>query len=236
MSDEVGVTAGAFARLAQELHGEHGVTETVEAVVRFALQVIGCESAGVLLTGSNRSLWTVTVTDPMIELVDQLQLASGTGPAFSIVAKGHDSLVVADSLAEKRWAAWSTGIAELGLRSALVVGLGRPGAMLGVLQLFDLGPYAFGPEDQRIASVLARHASIAVASALREASLWREAADRKQLGQAQGILMERFGIDAPRAAEILRLYSDENHVQLRDVAHQLSRRRRTPESRGGTVA
>jgi hypothetical protein len=51
MSDEVGATAEAFARLALELHGEHGVTKTAEAVLQFALTAVdrggGCSAGGV---------------------------------------------------------------------------------------------------------------------------------------------------------------------------------------------
>lgn len=227
MSDEVGTTAEAFARLALELHGEHGVTETAEAVVRFALNVVGCGCAGLILTSGGVPFQTAAVTDPVIELSDQLQLASGTGPALSLVAEGHDLLVVPDSLAEKRWPAWSTGLAELGLRSALMVRLGVRDRTFGVLQLFDPQPDAFGREDEEIAEVLGRHASIAVASAEQEASLWREADARKQVGQAQGILMERYGVDAQQAFGILRRYSQENNVKLREIADQLTRDRRT---------
>lgn len=230
MSDEVGATAEAFARLALDLHGERGVTETAAAVVRFALTAVGCGCAGLILTSGGGPLHTAAVTDPLIELSDQLQLDCGTGPALSVVAEDVDLLVVSDSLAEKRWPAWSTGLAELGLRSALLVRLGVREQTYGVLQLFDRQPDAFGREDEEVAEVLARHASIAVASAEQEASLWREADARKQVGQAQGILMERYGIDAQQAFGMLRQYSQENNVKLREIADQLTRDRRAPVS------
>jgi transcriptional regulator with GAF, ATPase, and Fis domain len=235
VSDEVGATAEAFARLALELHGERGVTETAEAVVRFALTVVGCGCAGLIVT-SGGPFQTAAVTHPLIELSDQLQLDSGTGPAFSVIADGHDLLVVSDSSAEQRWPAWSTGLAELGLRSALLVRLGVRDQTFGVLQLFDRRPDAFGREDEEVAEVLARHASIAVASAQQEASLWREADARKQVGQAQGILMERYGIDAQQAFGMLRQYSQENNTKLREIADQLTRDRRAPVSKQGGLS
>lgn len=226
MSDEVGGSAEAFARLALELHGEHGVTETVEAVVQFALTAVGCGCAGLILTSGDGSFQTAATTDPLIELSDQLQLDSGTGPAFAVVAEGHELLVVPDSLAEKRWPAWSTGLTELGLRSALFVRLGVRDRTIGVLQLFDRRADAFEKEDEEVAEVLARHASIAVESAQQEASLWREADARKQVGQAQGMLMERYGIDAQQAFGMLRQYSQENNVKLLEIAGRLTRDQR----------
>lgn len=222
MSDDNGATAEVFARLALELHGEHGVTETVTAVVQFAVTALGCTSAGLCLVDGGGVLRTASVTDPV--LADRLQLDSP--PALTMVAEGHDLVMVADSLHETRWAAWSTGMAELGLRSALLVRLGVRDRTYGVLQLFDRRPDAFGREDAEVADVLARHASIAVASAQHEASLWQKVDARKQVGQAQGILMERFGIDADQAFGILRRYSQESNLKLREVAVQLTTNRR----------
>jgi GAF domain-containing protein len=230
MSDENAATAEVFARLALELHGEHGVTETVTAVAQFAATALGCPYAGIALIGSGGTVSTAAVTDPLIELLDQLQLDSGSGPALSMVAEGHELLVVSDCLDETRWPAWSTGLAELGLRSALLVRLGVRDETSGVLQLFDRRPQAFSREDEEVAEVLARHASIAVATAQEEASLWQQVDARKQVGQAQGILMERFGIDADQAFGILRRYSQEQNLKLREVAAQLTIGRRSEAS------
>ena len=49
-----------------------------------------------------------------------------------------------------------------------------------------------------------------------------EAVDaRKLVGQAMGNLMERFDLDADRAFTVLRRYSQDSNVKLRDVAQQL---------------
>jgi GAF domain-containing protein len=221
-------TAEAFARLAQELHGEHGVTETVEAVLQFALGAVGCGYAGLVLAGGSGMLRTAAATDPLIELSDQLQLDTGVGPAYAMIADGAEFLLVPDSCQELRWPAWSTGIAQLGLRSVLTVRLAVNGGMLGVLQLFDRRPHAFQPADEEVAHVLARHASVAVASAQDQASLWQAADAHKLVGQAQGILMERLGIDGRQAFGVLRRYSQEHSVRLHEVALLLTETRSLP--------
>jgi AmiR/NasT family two-component response regulator len=54
---------------------------------------------------------------------------------------------------------------------------------------------------------------------------------RKLIGQAQGILMERFHLDDTRAFEVLRRYSQDNNIKLRDVAQTIVDTRRLPAPR-----
>ena len=51
---------------------------------------------------------------------------------------------------------------------------------------------------------------------------------RKLVGQAMGILMERFDLDSDRAFAVLRRYSQDNNLKLRDVAERLIETRCLP--------
>ena len=228
VSNETEEVAAAFARLATELHERPGVEQTVEAVLQFALQAVDCTHAGVVLVRRGGLSGTAAVTDPIVEQADQLQVEHGAGPAVTAVADGANSLYVPDTSIDQRWPAWSPKAAALGLRSVLALRLHANGITLGVLELFHTEPAAFDIDDEAVAHILARHASIAVAVAREEASL-RQAIDaRKLVGQAQGILMERFSVDADRAFAILRRYSQDNNVKLRDVAQRLTETRELP--------
>ena len=48
------------------------------------------------------------------------------------------------------------------------------------------------------------------------------------IGQAQGILMERYTIDPEQAFNVLRRVSQDNNIKLIRVADELVRTRRTP--------
>ena len=61
-----------------------------------------------------------------------------------------------------------------------------------------------------------------------EQGLQEALSSRTLIGQAEGILMERFGIDGERAFEVLRRYSQDFNVKLRDVAAQTVSSRRLP--------
>ena len=78
--------------------------------------------------------------------------------------------------------------------------------------------------------MIARHASVALAAS-RDLEGLRKAVDaRKLIGIAMGLLMERYGIDADRAFDVLRRYSQQHNVKLRDVARLVVDQRGLPQA------
>lgn len=227
MGDDSAKVAEVFAKLALELHAEPSIEETVDAVLQFALQAVSCTHAGVVLSHRGGRLETVAVTDPLVEQSDRLQLECDEGPTIDALAQ-RDTVLVPDTAGDLRWPDWAPKVAALGVRSVLTVRLAASGSKLGVLQLFNTEPYAFEPDDDAVAHILARHASVALANARQEASLWHAIDARKLVGQAQGILMERFDIDSDQAFAVLRRYSQDHNIKLRDVAQRLIDTRKLP--------
>ena len=83
---------------------------------------------------------------------------------------------------------------------------------------------ASGPLDARdrdAAEEIALHARIALAAWDTAEELERGLASRTLIGQAQGILMERFSLDAERAFQVLRRYSQDGNVKLVEVARRV---------------
>ncbi|MGQ1797367.1 ANTAR domain-containing protein [Kocuria oceani] len=69
---------------------------------------------------------------------------------------------------------------------------------------------------------MASHAAVAFADAQRIQHLHEALATRNLIGQAKGILMERFKIAAPQAFLVLATASSRTNLKLRDVAEQLT--------------
>ena len=116
---------------------------------------------------------------------------------------------------DERWPRWQTAAANAGIGSALHVPMRASDRKTGVLSLYNSEPKAFTVDDEAIAHILARHASVAVATARQEAMA--QAVDaRKLVGQAMGILMERFDIDGDQAFAVLRRYSQDTNTKLRE--------------------
>ncbi|WP_238164537.1 GAF and ANTAR domain-containing protein [Kribbella pittospori] len=209
-----------------ELHESGGVGETVDAVVQFALQALNCSYAGVALAVRGRPE-VPAATDPMVAEIYRWQMTAGTGPLVEVM-QGRASLLVRDTATDQRWPEWAAKVRSLGVRSVLDVPLATTASIVGVLGLYSVEPDAFGTDDEAIARILARHASVAVATARNEATMDQAVDARKLVGQAMGILMERYGVDGDRAFAILRRYSQDTNTKLRDVAQQLIDTRRLP--------
>lgn len=91
--------------------------------------------------------------------------------------------------------------------------------------MFAFSPNAFGPEEEAAGEVLATHAALALTAARTEEQLRSAVASRDAIGQAKGMLMERFDIDAMRAFELLTKLSQETNTRLSVIAQQVIDRR-----------
>jgi GAF domain-containing protein len=223
-------TTAAFARLAVDMYDAEGVEETVEAVVEFALKALECSFAGVALYTRGGQPEIPAVTDPLVAEICQFQLDHHDGPLMESMRE-RATVLVRDTNTETRWPGWAGKVAALGVRSLLDVPLMLGDAAsptVGVLSLYSQNPDGFDADDEAIAHILARHASVALATARHEETMSAAVDARKLVGQAMGILMERYAIDGDRAFEILRRYSQDTNTKLRDVAHQLIDTRKLP--------
>ncbi|MGW6278391.1 GAF and ANTAR domain-containing protein [Kribbella sp. NPDC055071] len=224
-----GDAAERFAQLALDLHDSAGMEETVQAVVQFALQALDCSHAGVALIVNGKRLEIPAVTDPVVAEIYAFQVG-GTGP-LAVSMHEHSTVLIRDTKIDDRWPEWATKVLELGVRSVLDVPLTTAAGTVGVLGLYSIRPDAFGPDEEAIAHILARHASVAVASARQEDNLAQAVDARKLVGQAMGILMERYHLDGDQAFAVLRRYSQGTNTKLRDVAVQLIETRKLPADR-----
>ena len=223
-------SADSFARLAIEMHEAPGVEETIDAVVQFALQALSCTYAGVALYARGSRPEVAAVTDPVVADVYDLQLSSQTGPLVTALQE-KTTVLIRDTTTDDRWPEWAAKVAALGVRSVLDVPLVTGGGAhqtVGVLGLYSPAADAFDADDEAIAHILARHASVAVASARHEETMAQAVDARKLVGQAMGILMERFDVDGDRAFAILKRYSQDTNTKLRDVAQHLIDTRKLP--------
>lgn len=228
MSESRDSVAEEFARLAVALHDETDVAESVEMVLAFALKATGADHAGVVFLRGRNQLETAAATDPVVARIDALQMELGEGPDVSVL-EDRLSVIVSDTRTDGRWPRWAAQVSEIGIRSLLSVRMYTSESVIGTLNVYSRRADAFEVDDQDVAHILARHAAVAFASAQKLDHLWQAVDARKRIGQAQGILMERFGLDPDQAFAVLRRYSQDNNLKLRKVADILVETRVLPE-------
>jgi GAF domain-containing protein len=220
--------AEEFARLAVELHEQSGVTETVDVVLEYAQRAVGADTSSVMLLQDRRTIEIAGATDQVAVRADELQLECDEGPCLDAAIE-VDSFRIGDTLDDPRWPTWGKRVGrELNIRAVLSIRLNTPSARIGALNLYSFRPGGFDADDDAVAHLLAPHASVALAATRTEANLWQAIDARKLIGQAQGILMERFDLDADQAFAVLRRYSQDHNVKLREVAQRLIETRRLP--------
>lgn len=227
MSPEL--NAREFADLAEATHAKPDPTETAEQVVAFARHQLDADWAGITLIASGGRLTTLAPSDPLVETVDRLQYDLDEGTCRDSSWHGQ-TLTAVDLGSDPRWPRWGPQVAALGINSALAAELATDTRRIGSINLYWGRRRNISADDAAYAHIFARHAALALRTSLNEANLHVALDTRKLIGAAQGILMERHGLDLDQAFQVLRRYSQDNNLKLRAVAEQLVATRKLPDS------
>lgn len=222
--------AQEFADLAQSLTNAGTVQQTADQVVEQALIALGASYGGITLIRGGGRLETMAPSDDIVVKADLLQYDLREGPCHDASWQGV-TLASQDLSADRRWPTWGPQAVALGIGAVLAAELNatETGRRLGALNLYWRESTTFSSDDLAYANIFAVHAAVALANSLRDAQLNTAMDARKVIGQAQGILMERYGLSTEQAFEVLRRYSQDHNVKLRLVAEQLVATRQLPD-------
>jgi ANTAR domain/GAF domain len=215
-----------FFGLLPHLFAATNPLETLEVVAGTARRTFGCDGAGVVLTGISGRSGTIVAAGSDAARADGLQIEHHQGPAFDALT-GCQPVTSCELRFESRWRFWSPNVADLGFRSVLSLALtdGRP---FGALTLYSRRPWFFGADSLAAQQAFAQQASIAITMAVEREQLGQARDSRGIVGQAQGILMERYQVTADEAFAVLRRYSSHLNQRLRLVAERLVADRSLP--------
>ncbi|HEX2401082.1 MAG TPA: GAF and ANTAR domain-containing protein [Mycobacterium sp.] len=213
--------ARRMAELARASAAPRSVDDVLSDVTAAAKELIpGTDTAGVLLIGKGGKFDSVAGTSDLPHLLDELQMKFNEGPC---VEAALDELIVRteDFRSEERWPKYSAAVVEIGVLSGLSFKLYTAERTAGALNLFAFEPNAFDAEDETTGVVLAAHAAAAILSSRHGEQLESALTTRDRIGQAKGIIMERFGVDDVQAFEMLRRLSQDSNTRLIDIAQRV---------------
>lgn len=218
----------AIAAAARSLSHSETLEETLHTIVHVARDSVpGFDHVGISTLDKNGKVQTRAATSDLVLQLDQLQYELGEGPCIESL---ETSLVVSvpEAPHDQRWPRYLGAAVKLGLRSQLAVKLFDDERTIGGLNLYSTTSDNIDPEAESIAELLGAHAAIAMGHATTRETLNEALQTRKVIGQAIGILMERYSMNEERAFAFLVRASSHANTKLRDIARELVDQRNAP--------
>ncbi|HEY6935105.1 MAG TPA: GAF and ANTAR domain-containing protein [Marmoricola sp.] len=230
--------AARFAELSQQLLAEHDERKLFAVICDRAEEYVpGVDFCGITLRGPRRRLETACATSSLAQECDDAQRELGEGPCLEAAHDVQQLFVATDVGSDARWPKWGPRAAALGVGSLVSVELSShtindEHAPLGALNMYSRRPRRFLEEEVAIARTYAVHCANALAQARLVTGLERAVESRHRIGMAQGVLLQRYGLDPETAFDVLQRYSTTTNTKLRDVAGRVIEQGGLPEPHG----
>ena len=215
--------AASLVAAARSISSKDTLEETLSAIAQTArISVPGIDHVGISTIDRKGRIITRAATDSVVRELDDLQYGLQEGPCVDVL---HEHRVVAAPRIrhEQRWPRYvPEAVRRTGLKSQLAVQLFLDGeGTLGGLNLYSTTHEDLDPEATDIAELFAAQAAIALGRVIKITTLNEALQSRKVIGQAVGILMERYEMNEERAFAFLVRASSNGNIKLRDVAQEL---------------
>ena len=226
VNDQAGLEA-AHLRVAELVQGLHNRPDTdsdtvvAELAEHAAAEIPGAQYAGITLTRNAKHIDTPAATHYWPVLLDKIQQRHLQGPCLT-AAWEEKTVHVPDMEAEERFPDYRRdALTETPIRAIMAFQLFIADESLGALNVYAETPHAFTHESRTLGLIFAAHSSVAWNSARRDEQFQRALSSRDLIGQAKGMIMERYGVDAVQAFEVLRKLSQDSNVPLIQIAAEL---------------
>lgn len=219
-----------FAELARALGAAGEESDRFMLAVEAAVELIpGCLHAGITINRDGEC-HTLAATGEILSAVNALQNELGQGPCHS-PDRDDEIVEISDLVGDERFSAWGgrvNGDFQLGSMISILVYTAR--GSYGTLSLYAATPHAFDADDLATAQALAGHLAVALAAGREIEGMGAALQSRTVIGQAEGILMERLGVDSDQALAYLKRISSHTNTKLVQVAGDIVRTRQLPEA------
>lgn len=213
--------AARMGELARAVAVPTTTEDILSHVTAAAVELIaGVDTAGILLIRPGGKFESHAATSELPHELDELQRLFDEGPCLA--AAVDDVMVRTDDFrTETRWPAYSTAATKIGVRSGMSFRLYTADRTAGALNLFGFQPQQWDEDARTTGSVLAAHAAAAILAHHQGEQLQSALASRDRIGQAKGIIMERYGVDDVRAFDMIRRLSQESNARVVDIADRV---------------
>lgn len=220
-----------LAAAVREINAQADPPHTLETMVEVTpLFFDHCDYVGVSLV-ERRGILTPAATNEKLRELDESQYDLGQGPCHDAIRR-HATVLVDDLATDTRWPSWGRAMVdELGIRSSLSFRLfTRAGDSWGALNVYSTEPHAFTDEDVLHGQTVAAMCAVVLARSIHDEQLATALESRTVIGQALGMVMERYDLDEEAAFNVLRRLASQDNRKLRDLAAEVVAERALPST------
>lgn len=218
-----------LADAVRELNAQEDPPHTLATIVAITPEFFdSCDYVGVSVVERGR-VHTPAATNEKLRELDESQFDLGQGPCRDAI-RNHPTVLVHDLASDSRWPEWGHAmVAELGIRSSLSFRLfTRRHDSWGALNVYSTRPNAFSDEDVLHGQTIAAMCAVVLARSIHDDQLATALQSRTVIGQALGMVMERYSLDEDTAFNVLRRIASQHNLKLRDLATRVVAERKLP--------
>jgi ANTAR domain/GAF domain len=206
--------------VAESLSEPGDLKQTLGHIIQSASQNIpGADHVSISFRHGDGHLETLASTDALPEKLDAVQYELGEGPCYDAVTDVNVTYS-ANLAIDSRWPLFGAQASSIGVCSQMAIRLHADTKTRTGLNFYSRQVSAFDEPDDLIA-LFASHARIALGYAQEVDNLNAAVSTRKIIGEAIGIIRERYQMTDQRAFEFLVRVSQSSNVKLRLVAQEI---------------
>lgn len=212
---------GVLSRMSAMLQSSNELTDTDAALALITQATKDCipgvDAVSMSLRRDDGGFETRAETDQLACDGDLIQYEFGEGPCVD-AASGEQMVYSGRVSNDGRWRRYGPRAADLGVVSQLALEMYSGDRIYGGLNLYATSQDVFDEEARSVAGLFANQGATAMGQASLVQRLNQALESRKVIGQALGLISERYGVDENRAFGVLTRFSQTSNTKLRVVA------------------
>jgi len=193
---------------------------TLQSITRAAVEVLPqVQYSSITMRHRDGTLDSYALTDDLLVELDEQQFKLQEGPCYDATTD-ESYVVVSDLGADERYPNYGPVAARAGIRSQAGIRLFENSRTAGGLNLYSRQVGAL-ENVQTVSRLFSHQAAVALAYSIEVKTLKEAVQTRTRIGQAVGIVMERYKIPEQQAFAFLTRLSQTRNVKLRNIADEM---------------
>lgn len=195
--------------------------KTLEQLLASVIDTVpGIDEASLSITTRDGRIETLAPTDQRVVLADQLQYELMEGPCLE-AALSEPVVEASDLATDPRWPQYGPKAAALGFGAQIAFQFRAEPHARGALNLYSDQPHSIDTDTRALGALFAGLIAVAMGWARQDESMNQALVTRNVIGQAVGIVMERYTIGPDAAFAFLVRISQDSNTKLRAVAERI---------------